>query len=219
MTARRALHRAGVAALWCVLLLQAACTADESSGSSGASPADGAATAETTTRASNLPKAADSDPAPCPSQTLRSWHLGDITTRRLIARGTLEDVAVSQTGSATVAWTASVDYGEVRTMDVPAVASDPQSPAGPPDPQHREVFNAFGDDVLGVDAADAQTLLWLSDERGLGGGPTPFTEFFDVVVADRSSGGRWSTSPAVLGAGHFWNARLAVTSQAARRTA
>ena len=155
------------------------------------------------------------EPAPCPSQPLRSWLLGAITTRRLVAHGTLEDVAVSQTGTATVAWTASVDSGEVRTMDVPDTPGDPQSPAGPPDPQHREVFDVFGDGALGVDAVGAQTLLWLSDELGPSGGPSPFSEFFDVVVADRSPGGRWSTAPAVLGAGYVWSHQLVVNASGA----
>jgi hypothetical protein len=142
--------------------------------------------------------------------------LGDVTTRRLAAvGGTLEDVAVSQNGTTTVAWTVAVDSGEVRTADVPAAPGDPQSPAGPLDPQHREVFNVFGDGVLGVDATDAQTLLWLSDERGRGAGPAPFTEFFDIVVADRSPGGRWSSSPTVLGAGYLQGHQLAVNAAGA----
>ncbi|RYU13945.1 hypothetical protein [Nocardioides iriomotensis] len=100
-------------------------------------------------------------------------------------------------------------------MDVPAAPGDPQSPAGPPDPQHREVFDVFGDGVLGVDATDAQTLLWLSDERGRGAGPAPFTEFFDIVVADRSPGGRWSSAPTVLGAGYVHSHQLVVNAAGA----
>jgi len=214
MSTRHASHRARVAALSCVLLLHAACTADEPSGSSSAS-ADADAVPEATGRVTDPGEAGDAVPASCPSETLRSWSLGAITTRRLVAYGTLEDVAVSRTGRATVAWTVSVDSGEVRTMDVPAAPGDPQSPAGPPDPQHREVFDVFGDGVLGVDAADTQTLLWLSDERGHGGGPAPFTEFFDILVADRPPGGRWSTSPTVLGAGLLAHRQLAVNQAGA----
>ena len=45
------------------------------------------------------------------------------------------------------------------------------------------LINAFGgEDVLGIDAAGVQTLLWLSDERGPSAGPGPFTEYFDVVL-------------------------------------
>ena len=124
-------------------------------------------------------------------------------------------MAVSQSGTATVAWTASVDSGEVRTMDVPDAPGDPQSPAGPPDPQHREVFDVFGDGTLGVDAAGTQTLLWLSDELGPSGGPSPFSEFFDVVVADRSPGGWWSNAPTVLGAGYVWSHQLVVNASGA----
>ena len=141
MKARHALHRAGVVAASAVLLLQAACEAGESPGSSGASPAHTAASAETTSHASNLQQAEDTGPASCPAEPLPYWSVNDITTHELGAYGTLEDVAVSQTGTTTVAWTVSVDSGEIRTMDVPAAPGDPQSPAGPPDPQHREVFD------------------------------------------------------------------------------
>lgn len=82
MKARHASHRAGVTAALAVLLLQAACEADASSGSSGAS-ADAAATADTTVRVTNPWEAGDLGAASCPSETLHSWSLGDITTRRL----------------------------------------------------------------------------------------------------------------------------------------
>ena len=94
------------------------------------------------------------------------------------------------------------DRGVVRTMDDPAAPGDPQSPAGPLDPQHRHRCSTrLAGDVLGIDAAGAQTLLWLSDERGPSAGPGPFTEYYDVVLGDRSPGGGWSNSPSVVGAG------------------
>lgn len=214
MKSRTALLRAGIAALSCVLLLQASCVAYQSSGSSGAS-ADSEAVAGIDVRATNPRGAGVSVPAPCRSETLRAWSFRDVATRRLVAYGRLEDLAVSQTGTATVAWTESVDSGEVHTMNDPAAPGDPQSPAGPPDPQRREVFDVFGDGALGVDAADTQTLIWLSDERGPGAGPSPFTEFFDIVVADRNPGARWSDSPAVLGAGTIGSHQLAVNAAGA----
>ena len=214
MKARHNFHRTHVGVLSCVLLLQAACTTEGSSDSSGAPPTDAVPTATATTT-SDFGEAVDTEPARCPSEPLPSWVVGEIGTRRLVAHGDLGDVAVSRTGTAIIAWTASVDSGEVRTMDDPAAPGDPRSPAGPPDPQHREVFNAFGEDVLDIDAGGMQTLLWLSDERGQGGGPAPFTEYFDVVLADRSPGGAWSSSPSVVGAGYVWNARLAVNASGA----
>ena len=207
-------YRTQVGVLTCVLLLVAACTTDGSSDSSGAPPTDAGPTA-TATATSDAREAADT-PAPCPSEPLRSWAVGALETRRLVARGDLGDVAVRRTGTATIAWTASVDSGEVRTLDDPAAPGDPQSPAGPPDPQHRELLDAFGkDDALGIDATGVQTLLWLSDERGPSGGPSPFNENFDVVLADRSPGGGWSSSPSVVGSGHVYNARLAVNPSGA----
>lgn len=212
MRARDGLRRAGLAAVSFVLLLQAACVAEESPRSPGGSPADAAAATDTTAPASTLQRGGDAEPEPCPSETLRSWSFGNVTTRRLAAYGTLDDVAVSQTGTATVAWTLEEDYydTEIRTMDVPAAPSDPQSPAGPPDPQHRHAFGG-----VGVDASDAQTLLWLSDELGSTGGTGPYSEHFDVVVADREPGGQWSSSPTVLGAGYVWDAQLAVNPSGA----
>ncbi|WP_210441310.1 hypothetical protein [Nocardioides xinjiangensis] len=66
-----------------------------------------------------------------------------------------------------------------------------------------------------MDATGVQTLMWLSDERGPSGGPSPFNEYFDVVLADRNQAGGWSSSPTVVGTGHVWNARLAVNSSGA----
>jgi hypothetical protein len=78
------------------------------------------------------------------------------------------------------------------------------------------VFDAFGkDDALGMDATGVQTLMWLSDERGPSAGPSPFNEYFDVVLADRSPDSGWSSSPSVVGTGHVWNARLAVNASGA----
>ena len=150
------------------------------------------------------------EPATCPSEPLRSWAVGEIATRRLAARVALGDVAVGRTGRATIAPSIDVDWGEIRTMDDPPAPDDPQSPAGPPDPQRRESWGSLGEDAAGV-----QTLLWLSDERGPSASGIPFTEYFDVVVADRSPGGAWSTSPSVLGAGYIHNAELAVNASGA----
>ena len=213
MAALHALHRIRVGALACVLLLQAACVADGSSGSSSASLTETAQPTQTATLGSDVPEEVATEPALCASEG-RSWTVGAIATRRLVAYSQLGGVVVSRTGTATVAWTASVDSGEVRTMDDPATPGDPRSPAGPPDPKHRESVSD-----LGIDAADVQTLLWLSDERGSTGGPSSFSEYFDVVVADRSRGGEWSSSPSVLGAGYVWQNWLAVNASGAAAVA
>ena len=140
---RHAFHRTRVGVLSCVLLFQTACTGDGSSGSSSSPSTAAGPTATATTPSDDVPEAAETEPASCPSEPLRSWSLSGIATRGLAAYGTLEDLAVTRTGTATLAWTDSVDSGEIHTMDDPAAPGDPQSPAGPPDPQHREVFDAL----------------------------------------------------------------------------
>jgi hypothetical protein len=131
--------------------------------------------------------------------------------------GTLDDVFVSRTGTATVAWTVSLDAGEIRTLDVPPGPGDPQSPAGPPDPEHRQGFHGFGlNDVLAADAGGVQSLVWFSDGLGYTGGPSHFNEIYEVTVADRGpAGGAWSSAPAVLGAGFVSSHALAVNPSGA----
>ena len=158
------------------------------------------------------------EPVPCRSEPLRSWTVHDIATRNLIPYATLADVVVGRSGTATVAWDGRVgDGGVVRTMDDPAAPGDPQSPAGPIDPQRQSLFHAFGrQSVLGLDAAGAQTLLWLSDERGPSAGPGPFTEYYNVVLGNRPPGGEWSSSPSIFGAsGWVGHAQLAVNASGA----
>jgi hypothetical protein len=156
-----------LAVLWLLLVSAVACAAEDSSGSPGELSAEAAATTETATEVGTARETADEGPAACPSEPKRLRSLGETVTHRLPAYGTLDDVFVSRTGTATVAWTVSLDAGEVRTMDVPAGPGDPQSPAGPPDPEHRQVFSGSGlHDVLAADAAGVQTLVWFSDGLG-----------------------------------------------------
>ena len=194
-----------------------ACAAEDSSGSQGELSAEAAATTETATEVGTVRETADRGPAPCPSEPERLRRLGETVTHRLPVYGTLDDVFVNRTGTATVAWTVSLDAGEIRTMDVPAGPGDPQSPAGPPDPEHRQVFHGSGfHDVLAADAAGVQTLVWFSDGLGYTGGPSQFNEIFEVTVADRGpAGGAWSSSPAVLGAGFVSSHALAVNASGA----
>lgn len=214
MKARHALHSAGAVVLPGVLLLgSAACVGEGLSGSASTTPTDAVAPTETAARVSDARKPGDT--APCRAGPSRSWAVGEVATRRLVARGEIKDVGVDRTGTATVAWTNYAGDGTVQTADEPAAPGEPQSPAGPPDPQRRALFDAFGEDALGVEAAGAQTLLWLSDERGPGAGPSPFTEDFEVVIADRSAGAGWSSPPAVVGAGYVHGARLAVNASGA----
>src|SRR6478735_459910 len=193
-----------------------ACAEEDSSGSPVEQSAEAAAT-EAATEVGTIQKAADDGPAPCPSEPKRLKTLGETVTHRLPVYGTLDDVFVSRTGTATVAWTVSLHAGEIRTLDVPRGPGDPQSPAGPPDPEHRQVFSGSGlHDVLAADAAGAQTLVWFSDGLGYTGGPSHFNEIFEVTVADRgSSGGAWSSLPAVLGAGFVSGHALGVNPSGA----
>jgi hypothetical protein len=59
----------------------------------------------------------------------------------------------------------------------------------------------FSHQVISIDAADVETLMWYSDDYGYGGGPSQFDEYFDVVVDDRSPGGGWSGSRSSWGPG------------------
>lgn len=207
-----------VAVVWLLLLVSAvACVEEGSSGSPGELSAEAAAPTETAAEVGTVREAAGAGPAPCPSESKRLRRLGETVTHRLPVHGTLDDVLVSRTGTATVAWTISLDAGEVRTMDVPAAPGDPQSPAGPPDPEHRQVFHGYGaHDVLGADAAGVQTLMWFSDGLGYTGGPSQFNENYEVTVADRGPGvGAWSSPPAVLGAGFVSSHELAVNPSGA----
>jgi hypothetical protein len=138
-----------VAVVWLLMVSAVACVEEGSPGSPGELSAEAAASAETADEGGAVRETADAGPAPCPSEPKRWRSLSETVTHRLPVYGTLDDVLVSRTGTATVAWTVSLDAGEVRTMDVPAGPGDPQSPAGPPDPQHRQVYNGFGlHDVL-----------------------------------------------------------------------
>ena len=219
MKARHTFHRTWVGVLSCVLLLQAACTTDGSSDSSGAPSIDAEPTATEATTSDGR-EAAEVEPAPCRSEQLRSWAVGEIGTRRLVARGESRDVVVSRNGTATVAWSADVDWGEVRTMDDPAAPGDPQSPAGPPDPQHREGFgglHGWNEDVLGIDAGGVQTLLWLSDERGPAPGCTarsPSTSTSCWPTGARVAGGRVRRRS--LEPGTSWPLGLQLTPQVPR---
>lgn len=214
MRARAGRRLLGVAVPVCVLALQAGCQVEETPDSSADAP--GPAAASTDTEEAGVTDAPErrAGPAPCRSER-SSWSVRDHTTRRLLAHGDVADIEVSRTGVATVAWTVSLDSGEIRTMDVPAAPGDPQLPAGPPDPEHRQIFHGLGDGVLGVDASGTQTLTWLSDPRGPSAGPSPFTEFFDVVVSERSPGGAWSSSPSVVSAGTVSSHQVAVNASGA----
>lgn len=206
-----------IAAVWLLLLSAVACVEEGSSRSPGELSTEAAPSAETADEGGQVRETADAWPAPCPSEPKRLQRLGETVTHRLPVYGTLDDVFVSRTGTATIAWTVSLDAGEIRTLDVPPGPGDPQSPAGPSDPEHRQVFSGSGlHDVLAADAAGVQTLVWFSDGLGYTGGPSHFNEIFEVTVADRGpSGGAWSSLPAVLGAGFVSGHALGVNPSGA----
>jgi|tagenome__1003787_1003787.scaffolds.fasta_scaffold20874663_2 hypothetical protein len=211
-------HSLRVSVLACALLVvPVSCDG----GGSSRQPVDlgqGAAVpAETSTPSETAPRPEPVEPMQCRSEPRRSWTVHDIATRNLIPYGTLADVVVSRSGTATVAWYGPAGDGyAIHTTDQPAAPGDPQSPAGPFDPNRESLFNAFGgEDVLGIDAAGAQTLVWLADERGPSAGPGLFTENYDIVRGDRSPGGEWSNSTLVVGAGFTTSAQLAVNASGA----
>lgn len=217
MSIRRLSTAQSLAVLSLLLGSAAACAAEDSSGSPGEGSAGSAATTETATEIGAVRETGDEGPAPCPSEPKRLTRMGETVTHRLPAYGTLDDVFVSRTGTATVAWTVSLDAGEIRTLDVPPGPGDPQSPAGPPDPEHRQGFHGSGlHDVLAADAAGEQTLVWFSDGLGYTGGPSHFNEIYEVTVAERGpAGGAWSSSPTVLGAGFVSGHALGVSPSGA----
>ena len=141
---------------------------------------------------------------------------------------------VSRTGKATLAWTAAPGGFEfyrpqiIGIADVPPTLGDPQDPQdppGPPDPQDpldAQVDAAIAPSSLletpngdlGIDGADVQTVMWHQDLLTPPGPNQVFTEFYDVVISDRTPGGRWSTSPVVV-TGWVWNTQLAVNASGA----
>jgi hypothetical protein len=139
------------------------------------------------------------------------------------------DLVVSRTGKATLAWTAAPGGFEsyrpqvVRIADDPPAPGDPHGPPGPPDPQDpldaqvNAVTPSFPESPsgsLGIDGSDRQTLLWQQDLLTPPGPEQVFTEFYDVVISERPSGGGWSTSP-VVGSGFVSGTQLAVNSSGA----
>jgi hypothetical protein len=205
MAARRTLHRFGIAVLMCTLLLvPVACDLGDSS------------------RKRTAPMA-------CPSERTRSSTMQDIATvSRGVEVGPL-DVVVSRTGKATLAWTAAPGGFEfyrpqvVRIADDPPAPGDPHGPPGPPDPQDpldAQVnamtlsFPESPSGTLAIDASDRQTLLWEQDLLTPSGPEQVFTEFYDVVIADRAPSGGWSTSP-VVGFGFVSGTQLAVNASGA----
>ena len=172
-----------------LLLVPAGCAVNGSVQQAGG-PAMGEAGAASSTGVERSPvtDARETESAPCPSDTARSWTLHEPTT---VPGGVSEfpwftpSIVVSSTGTATVAYAAG--QGLTRTVDDPPAAGDPQDPS-----QGGDDIYLHPGDHLALDRSDIQTLAYDDTIRVSRGG---FTTVSDLVLTDRPPGGTWSSSP------------------------
>jgi hypothetical protein len=147
---------------------------------------------------------------------MQSWTMHDIATVSgdlNVPQWGTPDVVVSRTGTATVAWTAWSGRPTISILVI-RTAEDPPAPTDPQDPTHGALLPVFPqyEDYLGIDAADAQTLVYQEDVAAGG-----FDESSDLVLSDRATGGGWSSSPTEVVQDRFIpdGAQLAVNADGA----
>ncbi|NPD04859.1 hypothetical protein HN031_09215 [Nocardioides sp. zg-1308] len=136
------------------------------------------------------PSSAPQPSAPCSTGRPGAWTLEKPTTvaGRISSAEYLTptDIIVTQDGTATVAYQGAGHLA--RTADDPPAADDPMDPSGGRD----ETWLEPGDDHLAVDGSGTQTMVVQEPVRF---NSNTFTQFHDLVVADRPAGGSWSTAP------------------------
>jgi hypothetical protein len=205
---RRRQSTCGAVLVCAVLLIPLGCSSSGSSLTPTTRPSQAAGSAGSTT--SPTARAVSSgvmrkQPVPCPTQRGRSVTMQDITTAsrglrfmRLGLPGVLvsdygrPDVMVSRKGTATVVWSGT---HAVYSAD------DPSSPVDPQDVTHGggrvpDEFMRDVDGTVGIDAADAQTLVY-DDYTGTRAGRNVNVDFYDLVLFDRAPGAAWTTSSRV----------------------
>jgi hypothetical protein len=132
------------------------------------------------------------DPASCITDLPRSWAFAEPTTvgdRISVADYlTPTDIVVARDGTATVVYQSAADLA--LTADDPPAAGDPLDPSG-----GRDETWLWPGDHLALDGSGTQTVVVQEPVRF---NSNTFRQFDDLVVADRTAGGSWSTAPVTV---------------------